>query len=78
MAGESCRSNPVAHAVGGRIQPTDDVRGGSKAVIRIHGSRFTPAATAGLDAFATWRSSSGSTRHSSAGTGSCSQLHGQP
>jgi tRNA (adenine37-N6)-methyltransferase len=42
---------PVAHVVGGRVEPTDDYWGGSQAVIRIDATRFGPDAVKGLDAF---------------------------
>lgn len=42
---------PVAHAVGGRISPTDDCWGGTRAIVRIDPDRFTTDATKGLDAF---------------------------
>src|SRR2546423_1557594 len=51
MAGESFPVEPVAHVVGGRIQPTDDYWGGTRAIIRIDSDRFTADATKGLDAF---------------------------
>jgi tRNA (Thr-GGU) A37 N-methylase len=37
--------------IGGRIEPTDDYWGGSRAIIRIDSSRFDADATAGLDTF---------------------------
>lgn len=42
---------PVAHVIGGRIDPTDDYWGGSRSIIRIDGARFDTSSTAGLDAF---------------------------
>ncbi|MFC5721298.1 SAM-dependent methyltransferase [Streptomyces gamaensis] len=42
---------PVAHVVGGRVEPTDDHWGGMRSVIRVDGDRFTPEATKNLDAF---------------------------
>ncbi len=51
MAGESFQVEPIAYVVGGRIEPTDDYWGGTRAIIRIDNTRFTPDATAGLDEF---------------------------
>ncbi|MEV0458722.1 SAM-dependent methyltransferase [Catellatospora methionotrophica] len=42
---------PVAHVVGGRVDPTDDFWGGTRSVIRIDPTRFGPDATKGLEAF---------------------------
>ncbi|MEU6879498.1 SAM-dependent methyltransferase [Streptomyces sp. NPDC046712] len=42
---------PVGHVVGGRGEVFDDAWGEVSAVIRLDGSRFTPDALAGLDAF---------------------------
>jgi tRNA (Thr-GGU) A37 N-methylase len=42
---------PVAYVVGGRIEPTDDFWGGTRAIIRIDDERFPPDATVGLDGF---------------------------
>lgn len=42
---------PIAHVVGGRAEPTDDYWGGSRAIIRIDGERFTSDATKGLEDF---------------------------
>jgi len=39
MTGESFQVEPIAYVVGGRIEPTDDYWGGTRAVIRIDGSR---------------------------------------
>ena len=33
---------PVAHVVGGRVEPTDDYWGGTQATIRIDNARFGP------------------------------------
>lgn len=41
---------PVAHVVGGRIEPTDDHWGGTRAIVRVDPS-FPPDSTAGLDEF---------------------------
>jgi tRNA (adenine37-N6)-methyltransferase len=51
MTGESFQVEPVAHVVGGRIEPTDDYWGGTRSVIRIDGARFTTDAIAGLEEF---------------------------
>jgi tRNA (Thr-GGU) A37 N-methylase len=42
---------PIAHVIGGRIAPTDDYWGGTRAIIRIDPTRFQPDATAGLAEF---------------------------
>jgi len=42
---------PVGHVLGGRIQPTDDYWGGTRAIIRIDASRFGTDSTAGLADF---------------------------
>ncbi|MFJ5812144.1 TrmO family methyltransferase [Streptomyces sp. NPDC093093] len=41
----------LGHVIGGRIEPTDDYWGGTQAIIRLNGSRFTPDATQGLEEF---------------------------
>jgi tRNA (Thr-GGU) A37 N-methylase len=41
----------VAHVIGGRVEPTDDYWGGSRAIIRIDNPRFTPESVAGLEDF---------------------------
>lgn len=51
MTSEEFKVEALAHVVGGRIEPTDDYWGGTRSIIRIDGSRFTPAATAGLEDF---------------------------
>jgi tRNA (Thr-GGU) A37 N-methylase len=51
MAGQSFEVEPVAEVIGGRIEPTDDYWGGTRSIIRIDGTRFSPDATAGLAAF---------------------------
>ncbi|GAA2217051.1 SAM-dependent methyltransferase [Micromonospora olivasterospora] len=51
MAAEKFAVEPIARIVGGRIEPTDDYWGGSRAIIRIDEGRFTPAATKGLEKF---------------------------
>ncbi|SEE94357.1 TrmO family methyltransferase domain-containing protein [Jiangella alba] len=48
---ESYEVVPVAHVVGGRVEPTDDYWGGTRSIIRIDGERFTSDAVKGLDAF---------------------------
>ena len=42
---------PVAHVVGGRIEPTDDYWGGTRAIIRIDDQRFGADSTKGLEEF---------------------------
>lgn len=42
---------PVAHVVGGRLEPTDDYWGGTRSIIRIDPDRFGADATEGLDSF---------------------------
>lgn len=49
--GEAFVVEPIAHVVGGRIEPTDDYWGGARAIIRIDEKRFTSDSTKGLDAF---------------------------
>ncbi|GAA0361061.1 SAM-dependent methyltransferase [Streptomyces blastmyceticus] len=51
MTGQGIQIVPVAHVVGGRVEPTDDYWGGTQAIIRIDGDRFPPQATQGLDEF---------------------------
>jgi tRNA (adenine37-N6)-methyltransferase len=51
MTAESYTVEPIAHVIGGRIEPTDDYWGGTHAIIRIDGTRFTTDATRGLDEF---------------------------
>lgn len=51
MASETYTVEPIAHVVGGRIEPTDDCWGGTPAIIRIDATRFTPDATKGLADF---------------------------
>ncbi|MFD7640822.1 TrmO family methyltransferase [Kitasatospora sp. NPDC059795] len=41
----------LGRVVGGRAEPTDDHWGGTRAVIRLDGSRFTADATKGLEDF---------------------------
>ncbi|MFF8787632.1 SAM-dependent methyltransferase [Streptomyces sp. NPDC015125] len=42
---------PVAHVVGGRVEPTDDYWGGTRSVIRIDPAQFTKESVVGLEAF---------------------------
>jgi tRNA (Thr-GGU) A37 N-methylase len=42
---------PVAHVVGGRVEPTDDFWGGVGAIIRVDAARFGPESVAGLTDF---------------------------
>ncbi|MFI5732338.1 SAM-dependent methyltransferase [Kribbella sp. NPDC051587] len=51
MTDQSITVRPVAHVVGGRVEPTDDYWGGTRAIIRIDGEVFGPDATKGLDEF---------------------------
>ncbi|MGH3827702.1 MAG: SAM-dependent methyltransferase [Pseudonocardiaceae bacterium] len=51
MRSESFQVIPIAYVVGGRAEPTDDYWGGTRSVIRLDGTRFTPDSTKGLDEF---------------------------
>jgi tRNA (Thr-GGU) A37 N-methylase len=51
MSSEPFQVTPIAYVIGGRPEPTDDYWGGTRSVIRIDGTRFTPDATKGLDEF---------------------------
>ncbi|MFM9445115.1 SAM-dependent methyltransferase [Streptomyces acidiscabies] len=51
MTDESFTVEPVAHVVGGRVEPTDDYWGGTQSIIRIDGDQFTPDAVKGLGEF---------------------------
>jgi tRNA (Thr-GGU) A37 N-methylase len=51
MSSETFQVTPIAYVAGGRAEPTDDYWGGTRSVIRIDGTRFTPDATKGLDEF---------------------------
>lgn len=51
MTEESFTVVPVAHVVGGRVEPTDDYWGGTRSIVRIDDDRFTPASTVGLESF---------------------------
>ncbi|HSV68241.1 MAG TPA: hypothetical protein VLJ59_20430 [Mycobacteriales bacterium] len=51
MTAGSFQVEPLAHVVGGRVEPTDDYWGGTCSIIRIDSSRFGTDAVAGLDAF---------------------------
>ncbi|MFD5398049.1 SAM-dependent methyltransferase [Streptomyces sp. NPDC127097] len=42
---------PVAHVIGGRVEPTDDYWGGTRSVIRIDPERHTEESVVGLEAF---------------------------
>ncbi|MFE5580171.1 TrmO family methyltransferase domain-containing protein [Kitasatospora sp. NPDC001660] len=48
---ETFEVEALGHVVGGRTEPTDDFWGGTRAVIRLDGSLFTPDATKGLEDF---------------------------
>lgn len=50
MPSEVIQVEPIAHVVGGRIEPTDDYWGGSSAIIRIS-DRFPVDAVKGLETF---------------------------
>ena len=51
MSSEVFEAIPVAHVIGGRTEPADDYWGGTRAVIRVDGNRFTSDATKGLEEF---------------------------
>lgn len=51
MGSEAFEVTPIAHVVGGRIEPTDDYWGGSRSIIRIDDPRFNQDATVGLGEF---------------------------
>lgn len=51
MTARSFQVEPLAHVIGGRIEPTDDYWGGTRSIIRIDGTRFDADAVTGLDAF---------------------------
>jgi len=51
MTHDAITVEPVAHVVGGRIEPTDDGWGGSQAIIRIDNARFDERSVLGLDEF---------------------------
>ncbi|HTJ68138.1 MAG TPA: SAM-dependent methyltransferase [Actinospica sp.] len=42
---------PVAHVVGGRVEPTDDYWGGTTSIIRVDADRFPVASVTNLDSF---------------------------
>lgn len=42
---------PVAHVVGGRVEPTDDYWGGTRSIIRIDPEQFTERSVLGLEDF---------------------------
>ncbi|MBV9024013.1 MAG: SAM-dependent methyltransferase [Streptomycetaceae bacterium] len=48
---ETFEVEALGHVVGGRIEPTDDFWGGTRAIIRLDGSLFTADATKGLADF---------------------------
>lgn len=48
---ETFEVEALGHVVGGRIEPTDDFWGGTRAIIRLDGSLFTADATKGLEDF---------------------------
>lgn len=51
LRSESFTVEPIARVVGGRVEPTDDYWGGTRAIIRIDGSGFDASATRGLEEF---------------------------
>jgi tRNA (Thr-GGU) A37 N-methylase len=51
MGSEVFEVAPIAHVVGGRIEPTDDYWGGNRSIIRIDDPRFSQDATVGLGEF---------------------------
>ena len=51
MTRESFTVEPVAHVVGGRVEPTDDYWGDTHSIIRIDGTRFGADAVRGLADF---------------------------
>lgn len=51
MANNDISVQPVAHVVGGRIEPTDDNWGGTRSIIRINGDMFDERSTFGLEEF---------------------------
>jgi len=51
MTDQPMQVEPIAHVVGGRIEPTDDYWGATQAIIRIDATRFDTDAIAGLDEF---------------------------
>ncbi|MEV6411584.1 SAM-dependent methyltransferase [Kribbella sp. NPDC051718] len=51
MTEQSINLQPVAHVVGGRVEPTDDYWGGTKAIIRIDDPRLDAESTKGLEEF---------------------------
>ncbi|TQF04383.1 SAM-dependent methyltransferase [Kitasatospora acidiphila] len=48
---ETFEVEALGHVVGGRTEPTDDFWGGTRAIIRLDDSLFTPDATKGLEDF---------------------------
>ncbi|MEU6329976.1 SAM-dependent methyltransferase [Streptomyces sp. NPDC047049] len=42
---------PVAHVVGGRVEPTDDYWGGTRSIIRIDPEQFAESSVVGLEDF---------------------------
>ncbi|WP_328332997.1 SAM-dependent methyltransferase [Kribbella sp. NBC_00382] len=51
MTDESITLHPVAHVIGGRVEPTDDYWGGTRAIIRIDDPRLDADSTKGLEDF---------------------------
>jgi tRNA (adenine37-N6)-methyltransferase len=51
MTDQSITVQTIAQVVGGRVEPTDDYWGGTRAIIRIDGRRFGADSTKGLEDF---------------------------
>src|SRR5690242_19042028 len=51
MTDQSITLHPVAHVIGGRVEPTDDYWGGTQAIIRIDDPRLDADSTKGLEEF---------------------------
>jgi tRNA (Thr-GGU) A37 N-methylase len=51
MSGEGFDVVPIAHVIGGRVEPSDDYWGDNRSIIRVDDPRFTSEATRGLEEF---------------------------
>ena len=51
MTDQSITLHPVAHVIGGRVEPTDDYWGGTQSIIRIDDPRLNADSTKGLEDF---------------------------
>lgn len=51
MPSDAIQVEPIAHVVGGRVEPTDDYWGGVRSIIRIDPERFPVETVQGLDEF---------------------------